>query len=523
MIYQNLVNLTRNSSEDNEYFINNQKYIIKILFLNPDGSLFTLSKNSLKNLEITDNVFKPFNYSSISFKDNDNSFQRLATNQEDTEFNPELNVLKGYNFRGDGRDFVFIEMLPVETTNQSFGVQDEDYNKIFGYRNLFVCIGEDEKNINGEKIKTYELLDFDEKLMRERKSFFSTGNLATSLSGIPNTMLSNKDREVETGTCIKNLLKDTLLAKTLNQIVDIEGEETPDFETGLSKIFYTSPADNSAYDDLMYLYSKHVSDKTNNDFSILKKDNFTNKFSLEGVSEKFNKAYNKSNNTAGKYNLEKIIITGSSDGGSLIQNDKKIPNTIASFGQNSDVQDINFFNTDSLINSDKIVTKVLNSYNYGDKIFNVDKDSSDIVNARDTFNNNYVSSMKGKNGNPYPNLVLNQTKSLNLGFDNEYSLYGDNTNLRKSESINKLLKSSLVTNLGVEIQLKGQLFRKSGRFISLDREGEYPENLFDKKFLGIYFILNVDHIFVDDTQYFNKILAVKTYIFDNPKFKENLL
>ena len=233
MIYQNLVNLTRNSSEDNEYFINNQKYIIKILFINPDGSLFTLSKNSLKNLEITDNVFKPFNYSSISFKDNDNSFQRLATNQEDIEFNPELNILKGYNFRGDGRDFVFIEMIPVETTNQPFGVQDEDYNKIFGYRNLYVCIGEDEKNINGEKIKTYELLDFDEKLMRERKSFFSTGNLATSLSGIPNTMLSNKDREVETGTCIKNLLKDTLLAKTLNQIVDIEGEETPDFETGL--------------------------------------------------------------------------------------------------------------------------------------------------------------------------------------------------------------------------------------------------------------------------------------------------
>ena len=119
--------------------------------------------------------------------------------------------------------------------------------------------------------------------------------------------------------------------------------------------------------------------------------------------------------------------------------------------------------------------------------------------------------------------VLVQTKSLNLGFDNEYSLYGENTFLKQSEGLNKLLKSSIITNLAAEITLKGQLFRRSGKFISIDREGQYVDNLFDKKFLGIYFILNVDHLFINDTTYLNKILAVKTYIFDNPKFSENTL
>jgi hypothetical protein len=65
------------------------------------------------------------------------------------------------------------------------------------------------------------------------------------------------------------------------------------------------------------------------------------------------------------------------------------------------------------------------------------------------------------------------------------------------------------------------MFRKSGRFFSLDRSGDYPDNKFDNKFLGIYFIINVQHEFKDDDTYLNNIIAVKTYHFDDPKFNEN--
>ena len=61
----------------------------------------------------------------------------------------------------------------------------------------------------------------------------------------------------------------------------------------------------------------------------------------------------------------------------------------------------------------------------------------------------------------------------------------------------------------------------AGRFISVDRKGSYVDNDFDNKFLGIYFILSVDHQFIDN-EYYNKIVAVKTYHFNDPMFNQNI-
>lgn len=522
MIINNILELTKNDSSSNEYLIDNQKYVVKILFVNADLSVFTMSKNSIKSFNINDNAFDPFNYSSISFVDNDNAFQRLKTNNEDSEFNPELsNILKGFQYRGDGRDFLFVEFIPIDNANEVYGTENEDFNNKFGYRKLFVCTDDSESLQGDETIKTINLIDFDEKILREQKSFFSSADLIENQKNI--FLLSNSERQVKTGICIKNLLKNSLFLKSFNQVQKLKKDNTPDFEEGLSEIFYTSPADNTAYDDLLYLLSKHVSDDPNNDFSILKKGNFDNKYSLKSVSALFKKAYNVEDGTAGEENLEKLFITGTSDSDPVIQSDKKTPDRIASFGQYSEIKDVNFFNTDSIINSEKLKTKVLHSYNFSDKTFNIDKKNSDILNVKNKFNNNYVNNMKGKDNNPFPNLIVNQMKGTNLSFDNAYSLYGENDNIRLSEGVNNLLKSSIVTNLAAEITLKGQLFRKAGKFISIERDGEYVDNLFDDKFLGIYFILNIEHNFIDDTKYINKILAVKTYIHKDPKFNEEVI
>ena len=511
MITQNLLDIIESSSLNNEYFINNQKYIINILFLSPDGSFFPISKNNVTRLELFDNIVEPFNKGLISFVNNDNSFERLKTNKEKTEFNPELDILKGYNYRGDGRDFVFIQIIPEENVNEPFGVNTDDYNKVYGYRNLFVCENNNESVEGENKIITFNLMDFNEKVLSERKSFFSSANLIVNEK--PVFTLSNKERQVKTGICIKNLLKDVLKAEDLNQIIDVdpETEETLDFEDGLGEIFYTSPSNNNALDDLMYLYSKHVSNNSSNDFSFLKRQNFTNKFTLKSCKDLFEKAYN-SNDSAGLLNYEKIVVTGTNDDNSLIQNSKKVPLTIASFGELSEVKEIKFFNTDSIINSENLVTEALYSYNFDNKTFNLDKKDSDIENVKKVFTDNYVNNMKGFEGKPFPSFLLNKTKSENLSFKNQYSLYGENINIRKSEGINKLLKSGLISNIGAEIILKGQIFRKTGTFLSLDREGQYVDNLFDDKFLGIYFIANVEHVFVDDINYYNRIIVLKTYI-----------
>ena len=92
MIVDNIANIIGNNSKDNEYIINNQKYIFNLVFLNPDGNLLTLSKNNVTELKITDNAFFPFNKLTLSFIDDDNAFERLKTDKAETEFNPELDI-----------------------------------------------------------------------------------------------------------------------------------------------------------------------------------------------------------------------------------------------------------------------------------------------------------------------------------------------------------------------------------------------------------------------------------------------
>ena len=69
-------------------------------------------------------------------------------------------------------------------------------------------------------------------------------------------------------------------------------------------------------------------------------------------------------------------------------------------------------------------TKEVHSYNFNNKNFNVEKNDSNIIAGKNNFTENYVKDLKGKNASPYPNFVLNETKKLNLSYENVFSLSG---------------------------------------------------------------------------------------------------
>jgi hypothetical protein len=164
---------------------------------------------------------------------------------------------------------------------------------------------------------------------------------------------------------------------------------------------------------------------------------------------------------------------------------------------------------------------MVHEYDFENKTFNIFQKESNIVNAKEKFNSYYVKNMKGQK-KPYPSLITTNLKKLNLNYENVYNLYGGNGDITLSTGLNKLLKSSIIANIGIEVQLKGQMFRRSGKFISIDRDSLDPKNKFDDRFLGTYFIINVEHTFLKDDLYINKIHAVKTYYFDNLLFNEDL-
>ena len=522
MRYKFLEGFLYNDKKKFLYVVDQQNYIFKTLLFNPDSNVSVLSKSSIRNITINDNITDPFLKGSLTILNDGESLERLQTPKNVKEFEPDADILKGYTYRGDGRDLFYLEIIPVENVDESYGKLGNKFNDAFSFKNVFSIVN-DEQLFDGEnELKRFDFIDFDEKLLKEKNIFFSSTKLLKTDK--PVELLSNSEREIPTGECLKLILKDGLFQNDINEIIKTENGETPNFDTGASKIFYTSPSSNTAYDDLMYILEKHTTDKTGQDFSFLKKRYYDGQYELKSVKEKFDKAFNKDQDTAGKLNMEKLIITGGAGSGeNIIQSSKKSPSTIAYFGEKGNVVDYKFFNINSDISSKKNNTKIVHSYSTNTKNFYVEQKDSNITTAKNTFDENYVSNMKGYNNSPSPSVVLNSSKTTNLSYENVYSLYSEDEFIRKSSGINKLLKNLLLTNIGVELTLKGQMFRKAGNFFTLDRSETYVENNFDDKLLGIYFIVEVKHIFNDDNTYNNKIFAVKTYNFKDLKFKENIL
>ena len=522
MRYKFLEGFLYNDKKKFLYVVDQQNYIFKTLLFNPDSNVSVLSKSSIRNITINDNITDPFLKGSLTILNDGESLERLQTPKNVKEFEPDADILKGYTYRGDGRDLFYLEIIPVENVDESYGKLGNKFNDAFSFKNVFSIVN-DEQLFDGEnELKRFDFIDFDEKLLKEKNIFFSSTKLLKTDK--PVELLSNSEREIPTGECLKLILKDGLFQNDINEIIKTENGETPNFDTGASKIFYTSPSSNTAYDDLMYILEKHTTDKTGQDFSFLKKRYYDGQYELKSVKEKFDKAFNKDQDTAGKLNMEKLIITGGAGSGeNIVQSSKKSPSTIAYFGEKGNVVDYKFFNINSDISSKKNNTKIVHSYSTNTKNFYVEQKDSNITTAKNTFDENYVSNMKGFNNSPSPSVVLNSSKTTNLSYENVYSLYSEDEFIRKSSGINKLLKNLLLTNIGVELTLKGQMFRKAGNFFTLDRSENYVENNFDDKLLGIYFIVEVKHIFNEDNTYNNQIFAVKTYNFKDLKFKENIL
>jgi hypothetical protein len=505
------------------YIIDNEKYIFKATLFNPDGDLLTLTKSVVLELNIFDNIFEPWLKGTIILDNTEDALERFVAPPNESEFNSNAQSIKGYTVRGDGRDILKIEILPIDGSRSDYNTGNDKYNKIFAFKYVFCLEDEESMDYDGKSAKKYAIMDYDLEILKERKVFFTSSDVLDKNSSDV-TQLSNKDREVPTGECMKYILQKALndkLAIYSQTNIDNGNEITPFFESGISKIFYSSPAENNTFDDLSYILNRHVSSGTKNDFSFLKKENYTGEYTLKGAFDIFKNAYDPNTGRTGPRFLENFTITGSShESASIIEKEQKKPDNALEFGEKSEVLDYKFFNTSPRIRRDKIKSHITHSYDFNKKEFNIDMIDGNIENVRDVFANNYVAVMKGKDRSPYPNFIINGMQRDNLTYENKFSEYGDNPTIRKATGINKLLKNALVTNMGVELTVKGQLQRKSGRFFSIDRAGDYIDNSYDNKLLGIYFILDVQHLFVNDNQYLNKLIAVKTYHFDNPKYKE---
>ena len=502
------------------YTINRKNYLFRATFVNPDGITVDFQKDAIKDIYLQDNVYNPFVSGYLVIDNTEDYIERYKLPAQTSEFVDNVGE-RGYRTRGDARDILLLSIIPVDPSADPYDEKSLDYNKVFGFQYVFILSNEIDMPSETGKLKKYTIDDFDFQILKEKKLFFSTVNL---LKRDNIAFLSDNERQARTGDCLKYILK-TGLENPLSVYTTLSGinEVTPNFESGASELFYSSPNNYTALDDLMYMYNIHVSNSSGKDFSFLLKDKYTGEYTLESASSIFQKAFNKQNDSGGQYYIENITITGATDEGNVIENDIKKPLIALEVGETSDIIDIKFFNTPGQEWQNNIKTTLVHSYNFDRKTFDINGVDGNIQRVKDNFSNLYVNPMKGKNDKQSTNFIINNTQKTNKSFDNQFLMYSEDSEaLKLSLGRNKLLKDALKLNLGVEIIVQGGFQRKSGRFISIDRSGSYVDNDFDNKFLGIYFILQVEHIFKGNNSYNNKIIAVKTYHFNDPKINENI-
>ena len=506
--------------------INKKNYLFRATFANADGYYVSFQKDAILDLKLIDKIYNPFIQGYIVIDNTEDVIERFKLPQTNKEFSPnKVPDIVGYRTRGDGRDLLYLTIIPLDPTQDPkqspYNQNSLNYNKVYSFQYIFVLTDEEDIETNTGKAKKYTLGDLDYVILKEKKIFFSSTNL---LPGNQLAFLSDLNRRAPTGDCMKYILQTGLEAPgAVYSTLSGNKNVTPFFESGASNIFYSSPNDYTAYDDLMYIYEFHVSNDAGKDFSFLQKDNFTGEYTLESASSIFTKAYNQRSDSGSQYFIENLTIAGGQTYiSNIIQNDKKKPLHAIEFGESGDIQEVKFFNTPGLEFQDKIKTILVHDYDFDRTTFNVNSVDGDIEKIKKDFSKLYVQPMKGKNNLPSPHFILNNTQKTNQNFENKFLIYNqDNDALKIAVGRNEILKRALKLNLGVEITVQGGLQRKSGKFISIDRTGSYIDNDFDSKFLGIYFILQVEHQFIGNDQYISKILAVKTYHFTDPQYNEN--
>lgn len=515
-----LFNYTKNSYKDFLALIDKKNYVFRATLYSPDNIIVDLYKSAIKELYLNDTIHSPFIRGHIIIDNREDTIERYVSDPVELELDPGAKQVRGFRARGDARDLLLLSIIPVIDGQEPYGQGVQEFNKAFGIQYVFALTNEEDVIDLEVKFKKYELIDVDEQLLR-RKIFFSSIDLLETRD-VQN--LSNDSRGVKTGKIMKRIIQ-TGLDDDTSIFTVLSGSEkiTPRFEDGLANIFYTSPADYLAIDDLNYIYSFHSSNSDAKDFSILKKDLFTGEYTLEGMSSIFQKAFNKDEDAGGPYFIENLTITGGQNASNVTINDAKKPLKALELGEVSDVVEVKFFNPPGQKYQDRIRTMLIHSYDFLNKNFHINCDDGNIENVKRDFTQLYVKPMKGKNNNPAPNFPLNNSQKKNLNYDNEFMVYDNHTDfLKLSIGRNRVLKDALMMNLGVEIMVQGSLARRSGKFISIDRTGSYIDNDFDNKFLGIYLIVNVEHFFNDDDKFMNKIIAVKTYQFTDLKNNESI-
>jgi hypothetical protein len=459
--------------------------------------------------------------------------------------------LKDYLFRGDGFDLLRIMISPISREadgaearpGDGLNITMNDTNWTLSYLFSIYEI-EDVRDVPelqgamGSYLKCLKL-----KFHDVRYQLLQTSNVEySSAEPKDNAYESNFQSEMApgqgvmyTGDMLRDIMNHTLADDAIGGCKEFEIELTEDrtlWDKGKAELFYTSPAGWSVSDDVDYIFSHHVSEKelnggvnnsigsVSNDMALLhtersKKPGFLEDIRLTALSVFFEKA-GSAFDQPGELQKEHFFVTAFTEETSLT-NLHLAP--IGGDGTNTDlktskygqIMSFSFVDMSPSVNSNMFCSTPVYSVDIRDRIFNVEFEGNDIMSARRLIANSYISKLF-KQGEDNESLFLptihKNKKDINV-FPT-FSLNGNNPAVRQRNGLHNLLYTGVFQNACICFKVLGLTFRESGTFIGIDKSDGCPENDYNNKLFGQWFVVKVDHVF-EAGAYVNFIYAVKIH------------
>jgi len=441
-----------------------------------------------------------------------------------------------YQFRGDGNDRLRLRIIPnLSDTNsqeENIKISDPKHWTLSYLFNIYDMEDIDElpgaQNQASSVLKCLKIYFWDEWYQKMITNIIEYS-----------TAISNTQQKKPTGLAMKEIIDKALKDVPSAQAPDPTGSVAQeDWENGAAEIFFTAPTQTNAYECLMYVYDKHMSDKKLSvnttevfDFSLLTKErgreaNDVGYLTLKPLSYYFERA-GKSKNSPGKFQFEHFFLQAYADSSKRpksyrapMASNKSDTVDFKSFKYGA-ITSYRFVDISSLTNSTEFCSTPVYSFDFATRLYQVEFKTPSVKTAREFISKQYIDQLYKSGTDPEKLFLINldSNKQKNKNLKPTFSLYGDDPIIRQADGIQKLIYLGVFQNTCINFRTLGLTSRRPGSFIAIDKtDGVSDSSDFEDKFFGQWFVINVKHVFETEI-YYNEITAVKIHRFDIAKTK----
>jgi hypothetical protein len=443
-----------------------------------DGSI-SISNQSIRYMEICESIFNVFVSGMMAVNNTEGIFDDLI-------------VLSGDIYS----DIMYFELYPKD----SKGKLPEE---IFRIKYAFsIYRSDDATTADGTtKVKRLFFRSIMGQRCREMNNIIPAGDYVgeDEKSGISVENMSDNQRSVLTGNILKALFIGAGFDK--DKSFKKDDEENDIWDDGKHAIFPPMGlGDNTIFDTIKYIHSKHISAEDPNDFCLLGEDR-QQKIYLQSISKLFKEAKDKPE----KYNLETVVIGNVKGVGGGGGGKSEVGNVVV--GDLSQVRSYKYTDPSSDYLKDTFVINIPAVDSFGG-VARYDLGTESLKKLyEDKYKKYYVEPFGGEPMFAYNTLAKHLTTTLSRNYASDYK------NVEFAIDVEyraKLLKILLFETAKIEISLRGSSHRTCAKFIDIGST-ESIESARIKKIVGKWFITECTHV-IDLGKYSNVIKCVKTYV-----------